>query len=106
MERGSDNVGALAAPADGQQWSVVDSECFAYADSGAGRLSLDIYVDIARSDYWLLASAASRAAAEARGYSLYAHVGFVDPAPAGGRLSAAQQALEVASYAYAVRVDF
>ena len=101
-----DNLGGTVAPSDGQQWSLVDTECFVYAAGGKGRLSLDIFVDATRSDYWTLASAASRAAALERGYSFFAHVGFVDPAPANGRLSDAQQAAEVASYAYTVRVDF
>ena len=80
-----DNMGAPAAPADGQSWGDYDLECLAFANNAAGRWPLEVWHSAARAEYWTLASPASRANATAEGYTLYASIGFVT-ADSGGPL--------------------
>lgn len=93
---GTDNMGAPAPPADGQTWQDVDTECLVYANAGAGRAPLEVWRSTQLGDYWSLASAASRAAAQAAGYTLVESVGFVDT----------QGAPAVAAYAYVLRIEW
>ena len=90
-------MGAPTAPADGQAWSAIDTECFAYAADGAGRLPLEVWHSAALGDYWTLASAASRALATQLGYVRVASVGFID---------ATAQEPTVEAYAYVLRIDW
>ena len=94
---GTDNMGAAAAPQDGQSWAAVDTECFAYVAGGAGRLPLEVWHSVALGDYWTLASDASRALASQLGYVRVSSVGFIDAAPAEP---------EVEAYAYVLRIDW
>jgi alpha-L-fucosidase len=94
---GWDNMGAAAAPADGQAWGAVDVECFAYVASGAGRVALEVWHSAALGDFWTLASDASRARAVQLGYVRVSGVGYIDAAPT-------EPAVE--AYAYVLRIDF
>lgn len=95
---GTDNMGAASPPADGQNWGDVDTECLVYANPGAGRAPLEVWHSEALGDYWSLASAASRAAAQAAGYTLVAGgpVGYVDVLGAPS----------VAAYTYVLRLEW
>lgn len=100
-----DNLGAAVPPSDGQAWDLVDTECYAYAANGTSRWPLEVWRNAALSDYWTLASPASRAAAIATGYSLAAQVGFVDAAPPTALVQGeAAAAAAVQSYAAVIRV--
>lgn len=100
-----DNLGAVNAPSDGQSWQDVDVECYAYANPGPNRIPLELWHSAALAEYWTLADPASRAQAQAMGYTLVQTVGYVEPAPSGG-LTPQQQAAVAASYAYVVRLDW
>jgi len=84
---GFDNMAAVTGspPVDGQTWVNIDLECLAYANDGPGRWALEIWRSAERSDYWTLASPASRANATAENYTLVSRIGFVLAAPPGGR---------------------
>jgi hypothetical protein len=102
-----DNLGSPTAPTDGQSWQTVDTECYAYANPGQGRLALEVWHSAALSDYWTLADPASRAEAQATGYTLYASLGYVDPAPAGGApLPPSDATAASAAWAYVLRLDW
>jgi len=47
-----------------------------YTATGPGRVALDAFYSAARKDFWILASAASRAEAIAAGYVLIGPVGY------------------------------
>ena len=97
---GTDNVGSVQAPGDGQAWAAVDSECFAYAadaPGGGGRWPLEVWHAPALGDYWTLASPASRALAQAQGYARVASLGFV---------GAVEPEPSVEEYAYVVKVEW
>ena len=97
---GTDNMGAPAAPADGQAWGAVDVECYAWAGAAPGLQPLEVWHSAALGDYWTLASAASRAAAQAAGYVLVSSIGFVQaaaPAPAP---------LDPQAFAYVLRLEW
>jgi alpha-L-fucosidase len=97
---GTDNAGALAAPADGQTWEEVDTECLTYVNDGAGRVPLELWRNAALGDYWTLASSASRATAVAAGYTKVAALGYLD-----GSVPAPSPAM-VESYAYVLRLEW
>lgn len=99
---GTDNLGSLAPPSDGQTWQDVDTECWVWttAGTGDGRVPLELWRSDAVHDYWTLASEASRAAATAAGYTRVATVGWVEatqPPPPPP---------DVESFAYVLRLEW
>ena len=92
-----DNMAAPTPPADGQTWSRVDDECSIFVNDGAGRWPVEVWHNVALSDYWTLASPTSRASAAASGYVRVSSLGFVaDTAPPPS----------AESYAYVLRVEW
>ena len=98
---GTDNMAAPSAPADGQGWESVDTECYAYAADGAPgtRWPIEVWHSAELGDYWTLASPTSRTAAQALGY---VRVGGV----IGYTASGPPPAPDVDSYAYVLRVEW
>jgi alpha-L-fucosidase len=97
----NDNMASVTAPNDGQQWQQVDLECWIYAtDSTGTRNALEVWHSSTLNDYWTLASAQSRAQAQAAGYTLYSSLGFVDSNQPPNEMDTA------ASYAYVLRIDW
>lgn len=104
-----DNMGSPLAPVDGQTWQDVDAECWLYAGPGStpgARLPVEVWHNAALGDYWTLASAPSRASAQAQGYTLYASLGYMDPVHASGQLTDRQVQDATADYAYVLRLDW
>jgi hypothetical protein len=99
-----DNLGAPAAPSDGQGWQDVDLECWAYAAAGGSRLPLELWHNSELSEYWTLADPTSRAEAVAAGYTLLSTLGYVDSAPTA--TAATPDPATVASWAQVLRIDW
>lgn len=95
----TDNM-AAAAPPQASGWQVVDTECYAYVASAPGRWALEVWYNAALSDYWTLASPASRAQASGSGYSFVSTVGYVLQDGGGA------QNATVASWGYVLKVAF
>ena len=98
---GTDNMATTAAPpADGQNWQAIDTECFVFqGDGGGSRWPVQLWHSAALSDYWTLASPASRAAAQALGYvQVGGTLGYTQPGP--------PPAPDVDAYAYVLRIEW
>ena len=102
-----DNLGAPTAPADGQSWSDVDTECWVYVSQNTDStlLPLELWHSAKFAEYWTLADPASRAEAISEGYVRVSTLGFVEPAT-GLERGGDPDPATVASWAYVLRVDW